>query len=88
MKSIEETGRVPSPSEAVVRRVADFEGVDPTELLPLFDTIDPDALDAIVRSAAGNDDAGLRIEFTYHGYDVTVTGDGVVHVDADVVVEQ
>ena len=71
-----------SPSEAVVARIANTEGVEATELTPLYDAIDPDALDALVASA-DRDETPLEIEFTYHGYDVTVTTEGVVHIDED-----
>ena len=71
-----------APSQAVVERVAGCEGVDHTELVPLFDVIDPDALNRLVERSQGGESA-LRITFTYHGYDVTVTGDGDVHLAKD-----
>lgn len=76
-----------APSQAVVERIAAREGVDPTELTPLFEAIDPDALDRLV-GMAGYSDSPLQIEFPYHGYNVTVTGDGVVHIDEDVAFER
>lgn len=69
-----------SPSEAVVHRVAKHKRVDPLELTPLYDAIDPDALDLLVRSSDG-DGSELTIEFTYAGHDVTVTGGGAIQVD-------
>ncbi|MFB6166293.1 MAG: HalOD1 output domain-containing protein [Haloarculaceae archaeon] len=57
-------------SEAVVTAVADAEGVDPTDLEPLFDVVDPDALDALF---AGGD-ASVELTFNYAGYAVTVRG--------------
>lgn len=68
-----------SASETVVERIAHHEGVDPVDLTPLYDAIDPDALDAIIDGAEQRN-TPLDIEFTYHGYDVTVTSDGAVHV--------
>jgi len=69
------TGRTFSPTETVIDEVAAREGVDPIDLkVPLFETIDPEALDKIVQSAI--DDPGrspVEIEFTYAGYDVTVS---------------
>lgn len=76
-----------APSQAVVERVAALEDVDQTELDPLFGAIDPDALDTLV-GTTGHSDAALQIEFAYHGYDVTVTGDGVVHIDEGVAFER
>jgi hypothetical protein len=67
------------PSQSVVERVAAREGVDHTELTPLFDAIDPDALDKILDTSPHTGSA-LQVSFTYHGYDVTVTGDGEVRL--------
>lgn len=71
-----------SPSESVIESVAAREGVDPMELdVPLYDAVDPDALDALVRT--GNDEQNrppIQVSFTYHGYDVTVSSDGLVQV--------
>lgn len=69
-----------SPSEAVVETVASREDVDPTELTPLYESIDSEALDSLVE-AEERDDGIRQIAFTYHGYRVTITGDGVVDVD-------
>lgn len=68
------------PSEAVIYRIASCEGVDPLELRPLYQAIDPDALDSLVYDSATSGTT-LQVEFTYLGYDITVMGDGVVHVD-------
>ena len=67
------------PSQAVVERVVACEGVDQTELVPLYEAIEPDSLDRLVETSRRNNSA-LQIEFTYHEYDVTVTGDGEVHL--------
>lgn len=71
-----------SPSESVIESVAAREGVDPTELdVPLFDAIDPDALDALVRTANDEQDRPpIQVSFIYHGYNVIVSSDGLVHV--------
>lgn len=62
----------------IVSRIADEEGVDPVALDPLHSTIDTDALESLV---AGDDAQPLRIDFQYHGYHVTVWGDGQIDVD-------
>lgn len=67
-------------SLSVVARVAAREGVDETELLPLFDAVDPDALDKLFETAHRNVST-VEVTFSYHGYEVTVTGDGAVHLD-------
>lgn len=71
----------PSASSLVIQRVAAAEGVDPIDLPPLYDTIDTDALDTLVQRAppTGNEArTPQEIRFTYHGYDVRVTGSGFV----------
>ncbi|SEQ40490.1 HalOD1 output domain-containing protein [Natrinema salaciae] len=70
------------PSIAIVESVAAHEGVDPVDLeVPLYDVIDPDALDTLLQGASKDEPTEpLEIEFTYVGYDVTVTRDGAVHV--------
>lgn len=67
------------PSQEVVKRVAAREGVDHTELVPLFDVIDPDALDRIVQSGRPTE-SSVHLTFTYHGYEVMINGDGVVQL--------
>lgn len=67
-------------SAAIVERIANCEGVDPLDLPPLYEAVDPDALDALTGASVGRDSA-LQVEFSYCGYDVTVTGESVVHID-------
>ena len=64
-------------STAVIEAVASEEGVDPVDLRePLFDAIDPNALETLFRNGAG------RVTFEYHGYEVTVDSDRNVDVTA------
>ena len=74
-----------SPSESVIESVATREGVDPMDLdVPLFDAVDPDALDALVRT--GSDEGNrppIQVSFTYLGYNVIVASDGLVHVSRE-----
>ncbi len=46
------------------------------ELPPLYDAVDPDALNAV---AAGLSEG--QVKFPYAGYDVTVYGDGTVTLE-------
>lgn len=62
----------------IVRRVADQEGVDPLDLDPLQSRLDTDALEDLV---ADDDTQNLRVDFRYHGYEVSVRGDGRVDVN-------
>lgn len=60
---------------AVVEAVADAERVDPLDLTPpLADAVDPDALDAVLRSGTS------RVSFEYHGYEITVGGADAVEL--------
>jgi len=66
---------VPSVSSKIIDTVARSKQVDATELPPLYETIDPDALDALCSSGtngAGDDGSAIRIQFTYAGRDVVV----------------
>lgn len=70
-----------SLSESVIEAVADREGVDPMDLTaPLYDAVDPEALDAMVQNDAKYNESSLRIEFQYYGYTISVSADGSVQV--------
>lgn len=66
------------PSTAVVEAVATARAVDPTELPPLNDHIDPDALDQLVQETSS-----VQVSFVYDGADVFVTSDGAIRVSTD-----
>lgn len=63
-------------TEQVIRTVAETTGTDPLELPPLYDTIDPDGLDALIEDMTTG-----TISFTYTGRDITVHSDGTVTID-------
>ncbi len=68
-------------SVQIVEAVAESAGVDPLELPPLYETIDPEAIDALVAdSEAGQSSSPDVIEFAYADYAVTVYGDQTVEV--------
>ena len=56
-----------APSEQVVLAVLERGDQSPTELSPLYETIDPEALDTLLR---GN--GSVRMTFEYEGYEVRV----------------
>lgn len=74
-----DTGRATaakSASQQVVETVAEAEGVDPTELDPLYSVVDPDALDSLFHSQSAHSETrapSTKVRFQYHGYDVRVT---------------
>lgn len=59
-------------SSTVLRAVAAYSGKSPLELDPLYDSIDPDTLDALMRN-----ESDICISFDYHGFSVTVAAERV-----------
>ncbi|SNZ04152.1 hypothetical protein SAMN06269185_0464 [Natronoarchaeum philippinense] len=69
-----------SLSDAVVKALADAEDADPLDLDPLYEVIDPDALDALFARTGDGDRREGRVEFRASGYHVEVTSTGRVHL--------
>lgn len=63
-------------AQAVVKAASFVHNAEPTELRPLADAVDPDALEALVGCRSPSTGNGVEITFTYEGLDVTVTDDG------------
>ncbi|WP_049922760.1 HalOD1 output domain-containing protein [Halopiger djelfimassiliensis] len=59
-------------------RIAAREDRDRTALPPLYDSIDPEALTAVLES-----NADVRVRFEYEGYRVVIGSDEVTVIDAD-----
>jgi hypothetical protein len=70
----------PRPSTTVVTALARYRGRDPTDLPPLFDAVDADALDALLDPTVGRDTGAVETTFRYADELVRVTGDGAVAV--------
>lgn len=70
-------------SMAVVKAIAEREGIDPLDMdPPLYDVIDPDALNTLfARPADVGDTRPEEVVFEYNGYEIEVTSDGDVHVE-------
>lgn len=64
-----------SASTAVIATLAEILDVDPTEMDPLFQSIDVESLDALFR---GSTDGDVRVTSTVAGREVTVTDDAVI----------
>lgn len=61
--------------QEIVERVATQEGVDPISLdPPLHAAVDTDALSTLFAKGEHHGDTTLTVQFTYHGYRVTVDG--------------
>lgn len=70
-------------SDEVVSAVAAEKEVDPLALDPLYQVIDPDAIDALYGlGSVGQGSSSVRVEFTYCGCDVVVDADGSVTVSS------
>lgn len=61
-----------SLSYDIVMAVSQAEGVTPSELIPLHDVVDPDALDALFDDPAGPALRDGHVSFIYEGYVVEV----------------
>ena len=73
-------------SRQVIEAVADAKGVDPLDLPPLYDDIDPDALDGLFR-VAGSSASITSLRFEIADCEVLVRGSGdvvVVQSESDV----
>jgi hypothetical protein len=69
-----------SVTHTVITAVAQYEGVDPASLTPpLFDVVDPDALDALCTDTHGCD-TPVQCTFTYRSHRIVVDSDGFVEV--------
>lgn len=66
-------------SQQVVKAVADAKGVDPLDLPPLYDSIDPDALDALF-SHADSSSSITELSLQIAGCEVLVRGNGAVTI--------
>lgn len=71
------TDQYESPSEAIVTTIAGKERVTETTLPPLYNQVDPDALDALV---TGQSDDNIQISFNYSGYNVHIRDSDVIEI--------
>lgn len=71
------------PSERIVDAIAEERGVDPLALPPLYEAIDPDALNRLFETAGSAGGSGRgRVVFTAADCEVVVHRDGRVDVTA------
>lgn len=69
--------RTETVSERVITAVSEATGTDPLELEPLYNVVDPDALNAIFSRDGSTD---TELQFTMAGCEVVVRGEGNVVV--------
>lgn len=68
-------------STLVVHALADVEGIDPAEIEPLNDVVDPDAMDDIFRpNRDGTPREGGQLSFAISGHRVVVHSVGRIEV--------
>jgi hypothetical protein len=67
------------PSTAVVETVANVAGSDPRDIDILSNSINPDALDRLVRGPERHSQS-VSVTFRFAGYKVVVHGDGEIVV--------
>ena len=72
-------------ADRVVEEVSTAEGVSPSSLPPLYDAVDPEALETLLTSTRDGQSAPVRVSFPYEGYTVTVTDGGEVTVEKSAV---
>lgn len=66
----------------IVEAVAERDGVDETSLPPLYDTIDPDALDVVFDTpSSGAADHHPRLSFQYCGHTIVIEPDRTITVE-------
>lgn len=65
----------------IVEHIAELENTSPTNLPPLYDVIDPDHLNSLLESEK------VQIVFSYYGYQITLTSEGVQLVSENPEVE-
>lgn len=79
--TVERSAENETLTETIVIAVADATGVDPLDLDPLYDSIDPDAIDRAFESTGEGAPATTdQLAFDYAGCEVTVRADRSVVV--------
>ena len=67
----------------IVNAVAALNGVAFDECEPVYDVIDPDALDAVLTPTTDRSARALvQVQFSYHGHMITVDSTGEIIIDA------
>ena len=70
-------------SDTIVTAIATLRDEDAAALEPLYEAVDPDALNTLVEHARRVEDAGTHeLWFTYEGFDVGVRTDGEIRIRA------
>lgn len=68
-------------SDTVMEGVSAATGIDPLDLPPLSEVVDPDALDSLFHRDSREQEPRSRVEFVFAGCEVGIHADGRVVVD-------
>lgn len=68
-------GKSFSVSVDIIQTIAEQKGVDPDALPPLYDYINPDALDSLFESTQATNRHSGHLKFSYAGHLITVSFD-------------
>ncbi|WP_178915566.1 HalOD1 output domain-containing protein [Natronomonas gomsonensis] len=69
-----------SATEAIISALAEAVGVEPTNLPPLFDYVDPDALNALFEPSDSATNGDTLLSFQVDTWNVFVRSDGRIRV--------
>ena len=64
----------------MIRAIAEVRGVEPVDVDPLYDVVDPDALDAMFDGTSGTRERDMCVSFQFDDLEIEVTADGRVTV--------
>lgn len=67
-------------SAAVIDALSEVLGTGPTAIEPLYETVETDALDAIVHHRSATDT--VQVSFVLEGRHVAVSSDGMIKIEA------
>lgn len=69
-----------TPIEAVATALAEVKGVGVTELPPLYDVVDPDAITKLIEGNGDMTDAEGLLGFQFENWNVFVRSDGRIRI--------
>jgi len=78
-RTMRTTGRNDELCTEIAETVAEAADVDPLELDPLYDVVDPEVIEELLKTPSVAEESSIT--FTYTGHQVTVEGEGVILVE-------
>ena len=68
------------PRETIIRALADAADVEPVDLPPIYQYVDPEALDALFERRDGGTDGDTILSFQVDSWNVFVHSDGRIRI--------